>query len=105
MSWLAVRSMYSTLSEVQQTACEQHAERAFIGDRKGDTFEWKTYGDFGTDIGRLSKALHNLGVGKGDAVACISTNRYEWAVGNYACLALGAKWVPMYENQKATDWE
>jgi long-chain acyl-CoA synthetase len=36
------------------------------------------------------------GVGKGDRVAILSENRWEWAVADFAALALGAVDVPLY---------
>lgn len=45
---------------------------------------------------RLSAGLASLGVGKGDKVAVISPNRMEWALADYAALALGALLVPIY---------
>ena len=104
-TWAAFLRRYTTLVEVQNNSCKSFGDRPFIGDRKGDDFVWKTYNDFEKDQKALSAALHQLGVNKDDSVAVISTNRYEWAVGNYACLHLGAKWVPMYENQTSEDWE
>jgi long-chain acyl-CoA synthetase len=44
----------------------------------------------------LAKALANWGVGKGDRVALVSENRWEWAVTDFAALAVGAVDVPLY---------
>ena len=41
-------------------------------------------------------ALAGWGVGKGDRVALLSENRWEWPVVDYAVLALGAVDVPLY---------
>ena len=43
-----------------------------------------------------SLALANLGVKRGDRVAILSENRPEWAIVDYATLALGAADVPVY---------
>jgi long-chain acyl-CoA synthetase len=45
---------------------------------------------------RLSAGLAYYGVKKGHKVALISTNRVEWALIDYAVLALGALLVPVY---------
>lgn len=45
-----------------------------------------------------------MGVRKGDTVAIISRNRLEWILAAYASYGLGAIIVPMYENQKESDW-
>jgi long-chain acyl-CoA synthetase len=44
----------------------------------------------------LAAALAGWGVGKGDRVALLSENRWEWPVVDFAVLALGAVDVPLY---------
>jgi len=44
----------------------------------------------------LAARLAEWGVGKGDRVAILSENRWEWAVTDFAVLALGAVDVPLY---------
>ena len=44
----------------------------------------------------LAHALQGMGVGKGDRVAILAENRWEWAVTDFAVLALGAVDVPLY---------
>jgi long-chain acyl-CoA synthetase len=48
------------------------------------------------DVEALSLAFGELGVGKGDRVALLSENRYEWPVTDLATLGLGAVTVPIY---------
>src|SRR6202453_5456817 len=44
----------------------------------------------------LAEVFRGWGVGKGDRVAILSENRWEWAVTDFAALALGAVDVPLY---------
>jgi len=44
----------------------------------------------------LAEVLLRWGIGKGDRVALLSENRWEWAVTDFATLALGAVDVPLY---------
>jgi long-chain acyl-CoA synthetase len=44
----------------------------------------------------LGKALLEWGVQKGDRVALVGENRWEWAVTDFATLAIGAANVPIY---------
>ena len=44
----------------------------------------------------LAAALAGWGVGKGDRVALLAENRWEWPVTDFAVLALGAVDVPLY---------
>jgi long-chain acyl-CoA synthetase len=48
------------------------------------------------DVESLALGLASLGVGRGDRVALLSENRYEWAVSDLAILGLGAVTVPIY---------
>src|SRR5437762_12758402 len=44
----------------------------------------------------LADVLRGWGVAKGDRVALLSENRWEWAVTDFAVLAVGAVDVPLY---------
>ncbi|HET8656947.1 MAG TPA: long-chain fatty acid--CoA ligase [Longimicrobiaceae bacterium] len=52
-------------------------------------------------VARLAAGLAQLGIGRGDRVALLSENRPEWAIADYAVLALGAVDVPIYPNLPA----
>jgi long-chain acyl-CoA synthetase len=45
---------------------------------------------------RLAYAFRDWGVKKGDRIALISENRWEWAITDFATLAVGAADVPIY---------
>lgn len=44
----------------------------------------------------VARALRSWGIGKGDRVAILAENRWEWAVADFASLAIGAVDVPIY---------
>jgi long-chain acyl-CoA synthetase len=44
----------------------------------------------------LADVLRSWGIGKGDRVLILSENRWEWAVMDFAALAIGAVDVPLY---------
>jgi long-chain acyl-CoA synthetase len=44
----------------------------------------------------LGKAFLEWGIGRGDRIALLSENRWEWAVTDFAALAIGAVDVPIY---------
>jgi long-chain acyl-CoA synthetase len=52
-------------------------------------------------VRRVAFGLDELGVRSGDRVAILSENRPEWAIVDYATLALGAVDVPIYPNLPA----
>ena len=52
-------------------------------------------------IRAMADALKGWGVGKGDRVAILSENRWEWAVTDFAVLAVGGVDVPLYPTNTA----
>jgi long-chain acyl-CoA synthetase len=64
----------------------------------GGVGEWKPISSakvYGR-VRALAARLAEWGVGKGDRVALLSENRWEWPVTDFAVLALGAVDVPLY---------
>jgi long-chain acyl-CoA synthetase len=60
--------------------------------------QWKpiTAAQMYARVHALAVALEGLGVAKGDRVALLSENRWEWPVVDFAVLSLGAVDVPLY---------
>lgn len=99
------RREFTNLVHVLQDAVERHAHRPFLGMPREEGFAWTSYREFGELVDRFRAGLATLGVSPGDAVAVISNNRLEWAVGSHACYGLGASYVPMYEAQHDKEWQ
>ena len=68
-------------------------------------FEWITYGEVRKRVDNFRSGLATLNIKKDDSVAIISNNRVEWAVAVFATYGLGARFVPMYENEIPKTWE
>jgi len=51
---------------------------------------WMTYDEAGNAIDSIATALHNLGVKKGDVVALLLPNCFQYVIAFYACAKLGA---------------
>ena len=102
-----VDDQWSTLAAMQRRACAQHGPRPLFGvkDPTNGTFSFTTYDEFGQLVAAARNLFVARGVTRGDRVACISSNRLEWAIGAYAAYSLGAPHVPMYETQSPKDWE
>lgn len=49
----------------------------------------------------VADQLQSWGVQKGDRVVILSENRWEWAVADYACMAIGAVDAPLYATESA----
>ena len=99
------RPQFTNLVQLLEASVERFAERPLFGTLQGDEIQWTTYRGYATLVAQFRAGLQGLGVGRGDAVAVISNNRLEWAVGLHATLSLGAHYVPMYEAQDSEDWQ
>ena len=84
-----------TLNDVFRNATSRGESRVILtpsGDQwlpiSCDALYWRTR--------RLAAWLTARGIAKGDRVALIAENRWEWAVTDFACLAIGAIDVPMF---------
>ncbi len=90
-----------TLNQLFFAAIEKH--------RRPDTLQVKRDGRYhriSADtllerVRRVALGVEELGVRAGDRVAILSENRPEWAIVDYATLALGAADVPIYPNLPA----
>ncbi len=94
-----------TLNELFLKAVATHA--------KPDCFMFKRNGQYDgvssqealRKVAALASVLTSLHVERGDRVAILSENRVEWAVTDYALLALGAIPVPIYTTLLEPDIE
>ncbi len=64
-----------------------------------------TYGEIGRRINHARGGLVRLGIGQGDAVGIISSNRPEWAVLAFATYGRKARYIPMYEQELVQTWK
>ncbi len=97
---------FKNLVELCSRSCERYSGNPLFGTRQADgSWTFITYGDFGAEVEKARAGFMSLGLIEGDAVAVISNNRVEWAVGAYATYGCGAMYVPMYEKQNLADWE
>jgi long-chain acyl-CoA synthetase len=99
------RPEFTNLVEVLSAAVARYADRPLFGLLREGAVEWTTYAEFARMVDQFRAGLAGLGVREGDAVAVISNNRLEWAVGAHAVYGLGARYVPMYEAQHDEDWQ
>jgi long-chain acyl-CoA synthetase len=95
---------FHTLVHIFQHAVREHAERPLFGVKRGGSWRWMSYAEFGRRVDRARGALDAAGVGAGDRVALIADNRPEWAIVAHAAYGLRAAAVPMYEAQHDAEW-
>lgn len=95
---------FEDLVTLWQRSLAAHGDRPFLGVRRGERWQWLTYREIGRRIEICAASLRGLGIGIGDRVAIIASNRIEWVIGCHAAYSIGAVWVPMYELQHERDW-
>ncbi len=90
-----------------ERSLQRYGDREWLGTKNaaGDGYDWITYREGGEHVDALRGGLASLGVGEGDTVAIIAGNRNEWAYCCYATYGLGARFVPMYEQELVQIWK
>ena len=93
--------MAKTLISIFLDSVAQHRKSALFMRRLPDTAgkgRWESIPSerARADVESLGLGLAGLGVRRGDKVALLSENRYEWAVTDLATLGQGAVTVPIY---------
>ena len=52
--------------------------------------QWMSYDELGRHVNALAAALHNLGIRKGDVVALLLPNSFQYVISYFGCMKLGA---------------
>lgn len=84
-----------TLNEIFFSAVDRDLPRVMSHERGGVWYDISSR-EMYTRVYHTAKQLQTWGIRKGDRVALISENRFEWAVADWACLLIGAVDVPIY---------
>jgi len=94
------------LVDLIEESVKAYGERPLFGTKNAQgEYEWMTYREVGERIDNLRGGLAKAGVQKGDAVGIIANNRSEWAIAAFATYGLGARFIPMYENELEKIWK
>jgi len=85
----------TTLNDIFFTAVERNLDRVQLHREAG---KWVAISSrqFGQNVARTARALHEMGIQQRDRVAILSENRPEWSTADFACLLLGVVTVPLY---------
>ncbi|HEU5358724.1 MAG TPA: long-chain fatty acid--CoA ligase [Gemmatimonadales bacterium] len=95
-----------TLNDIFFGAIDRFTTRpAAMRHKQGGAWRSISYVDLYARVRDLSFGLATLGIQRGDRVAILSENRPDWAVTDYACLALGAADVAIYPTLPAKQIE
>ncbi len=86
----------STLNDVFFALADGGRERAMLYEDASRGWQPISSAQVYQRVRGVATALRAWGIGKGDRIAILAENRWEWAVADFACLALGAVDVPIY---------
>lgn len=88
MSIRTLNDIFFTIADRGQTRCVLRKTEA----------GWQPISsqEFAAKVSSVLQALRSWGISRGDRVAILSENRYEWVVADFACMLLGAVVVPIY---------
>jgi long-subunit acyl-CoA synthetase (AMP-forming) len=93
----------STLTEAFQATVAENADRPAIR-TKGDELSW-TWREYADRVERVARGLAALGLGHGDTVGLMLTNRPEFHVADTAAIHLGAAPFSIYNTYTADQIE
>jgi len=87
---------YDHIGQMISVKIAEYGDSTALRYRIGDGWASLSYREFGLKINSLACAMIAAGVNQGDKVGIFSSNRYEWAVSDLACIMAGAISVPIY---------
>jgi len=87
-----------TLNDILFTIADSRRARAMLSQNPGGQWQPISASQVYQRVRALALALRSWGIAPGDRVAILSENRWEWAIADFASLALGAVDVPIYPN-------
>ncbi|MGH3090247.1 MAG: AMP-dependent synthetase/ligase [Rubrobacteraceae bacterium] len=91
-----------SLVEMVFRAAEDRGDGVAFGWKVGGSWETVSYAGLWERVRNFAAGLSELGVGEGERVALMSTNRVEWPVSDLAIQSLGAATVPVYPTLEAS---
>jgi len=89
-----------TLNDIFLAIVERGSEPLMLV-RRQDHWSSISAQEFYRSVAGVARALSRWGLAKGDRLAILSENRYEWAVADFASLLLGVVVVPIYSTLTA----
>ena len=93
------------LVELLEQSIAQYPDNPFFGTKNFEGFyDWVSYREVGKRVDGVRGGLAELGIGRDDAVGIIANNCVDWAIIAFATFGLGARYVPMYEDELVHVW-
>lgn len=88
----------ATLLEAFAQRTRECATRTALIVDRGTGYTSLTWQEIGHDVAQASAGLRRVGIARGEHVAILSENRYEWLIADLALQAIGAVSVPLHLN-------
>jgi len=95
---------FESLTELMVNAANRYGDKPFLGTKRNGKYEFDSYAEVNRQVDICRAGFKRLGVKKGDAIAVISRNNLQWVLSAYGGYGVGATHVPMYEQQKESEW-
>jgi long-chain acyl-CoA synthetase len=84
------------LVQLLEKSVRLHGDKECLRYKRGGQYVSMSYGEFWRSVLNFAAGMRQLGVQPGDKIGILSTNCPEWAIADYAALAVGAVVVPVY---------
>src|SRR5688500_7963659 len=85
-----------TIVEILARRVDTDGERPALAVKRSGRFEWLTWNELAGAVAQMAAVLVHLGVRRGDRVAHVSENRYEWVIADFGIQMAGAIHVPIH---------
>ncbi len=89
-------STIKTVPQMLASSVEKFSNNTALSRKESGKWVSITYAELGKKALGFAKALHSLGLGKGDRIALMLPNGPEWVLCDLAALSLGAADAPLY---------
>ncbi|MBP5742615.1 MAG: long-chain fatty acid--CoA ligase, partial [Paludibacteraceae bacterium] len=99
---MEIERIFDLITYAKENYGEDHKVFGFKKDKKWATVSAKEYGERADAV---SKAFLEMGYGKGDKVAIISSSRPEWNISDMGVLQFGGVSIPIYPTISAHEYE
>jgi long-chain acyl-CoA synthetase len=85
-----------TIAEFFSATLANRSEEPALGTIREGAVQWRTWAEIARDVRFVADLLRAMGVQRGDRVAQVSENRYDWILVDLALHQLGAVHVPIH---------
>ena len=92
---------YQTVNDIFFTVADSGSADVVRAQQRDGSWQTLSSADLYARLRASARGIAALGLRKGDRVAIISENRWEWAVADFAALALGIVDVPLFPTLQA----